>query len=237
MCGVFAFVSNGGKMDLGRVKRIAEVTEQRGPHAFGFAWVDSKGRLHCFKQTGRITDSLGLLAMAADARMLIGHCRYATHGDYRSNVNNHPHPADGGWVVHNGTLPEYQRVIDRHGLAPVTHCDSEVLGLLVEQLSGSLTTRCAEAVRLAAPPAGGLFDQSQPLVMLGLWSRPGRLVVVRRGNPLHFGKNKNGLYIGSLADELPGKPQAIRNGSVHTFGYQKDVVYNSLAAVWKRVAG
>lgn len=212
MCGVFGFVSSGEReLNLDRLQRIAKVTESRGHDAFGFAWIDRCGKLHSFKQAGRITDRLSLLEMAADARMLIGHCRWTTQGDERSNVNNHPHPADGGWIVHNGVVPGYRQTIRDFGLLPVSDCDSEVLGLLIEQFTGRLSVRCAKAVNAAAPSV------HQPLVMLGLWTRPARLVVVKRGNPLHQGLTKAGTYFASLPDELPGKPTSIRDRSVHVF--------------------
>jgi glucosamine 6-phosphate synthetase-like amidotransferase/phosphosugar isomerase protein len=207
MCGVFGFVScDGGRPDLGVLARVARVTERRGPHAFGFAWIDGRGRLKCYKQTGRIGDHLGLLAMAADARMLVGHCRFATQGDPADNINNHPHPADGGWIVHNGQLPRYDELLRDFGLYPVSACDSEVLGLLVERARGTVLERCRAAVRAACPEgeAGSLFGRRPPLVLLGLWPRPGRLVAVRRGNPLHCGGTAKGLYLASLADGLPG---------------------------------
>ena len=81
-----------GGPDLKLLRRLATVTEQRGPHAFGFAWVDGRGRLRSYRQTGRITDHLGLLAAARDARLLIGHTRWATQGDPADNLNNHPTP-------------------------------------------------------------------------------------------------------------------------------------------------
>src|SRR5262249_34479556 len=146
------FVSrDGGQMDVELLGRIAEVTERRGPHAFGFAWIDRRGRLKCYKQTGRITDHLGLLMMAADARMLIGHCRFATQGDPADNINNRPHPADGGWIVHNGMVREYRRLLDAFDLYPVSACDSEVLGLLIEQGKGSVLDRCRAAVQAVCP--------------------------------------------------------------------------------------
>src|SRR5262249_53488361 len=138
MCGVFGFVSvDGGKPDLLALAKVARVTERRGPHAFGFAWVDGRGRMKCYKQTGRITDHLAVLALAADARMLVGHCRFAPQGDPAENINNPPPPADGGWIVHNGQIPAYRDLIHEKGLFPVSTCDSEVLGLLVEQGEGN----------------------------------------------------------------------------------------------------
>jgi glucosamine 6-phosphate synthetase-like amidotransferase/phosphosugar isomerase protein len=204
MCGVFGFVSTvnpahptGRGPDLDRLRRIALATESRGRHAFGFAWLDRRGRLCMFKAAGRISDQLGVLALARDARWLVGHCRWATHGDPSQNINNHPHPCDGGWLVHNGVIADYEDLVIDHDLAPVSQCDSEVLGLLIERINGPLAERCARAV-------GRL--QRSPLVMLGLWSRPARMLAIRRGNPLYHGADDRGCYLGSLPDYLPGFP-------------------------------
>jgi glucosamine 6-phosphate synthetase-like amidotransferase/phosphosugar isomerase protein len=220
MCGVFGFVSrNNGRVDLKALQRVAQVTERRGPHAFGFAWIDRQGRLKCYKQTGRVSDHLGLLAMAADARMLIGHCRLATQGDPADNINNHPHPADGGWIVHNGQVRNYRRVVDDFGLFPVSACDSEVLGLLIEQGTGNVLDRCRDAVDVVAADDddGTLFARPQPLVLLGLWPRPDRLVAIRKGNPLHVSLTEQGYYLASLADGLPGKVLQFRDGAACLF--------------------
>jgi glucosamine 6-phosphate synthetase-like amidotransferase/phosphosugar isomerase protein len=219
MCGVFGFVSRGGKVNLETLGRIAEVTERRGPHAFGFAWIDRRGRLKCYKQTGRVSDHLGLLTMAADARMLIGHCRFATQGNPANNINNHPHPADSGWIVHNGQIHDYIKLVNTHDLYPVSACDSEVLGLLVEQAKGNVLDRCRIAVQTACADeeAGTLFDRSSPLVLLGLWPRPDRLVAVRRGNPLHYGKTEQGFYLASLATGLPGEVFAVKDNTARMF--------------------
>jgi glucosamine 6-phosphate synthetase-like amidotransferase/phosphosugar isomerase protein len=143
MCGVFGFVAKDDEktIDLPTLKRIAVDTESRGPHAWGMAWIDSRGRLNCFKQTGRVSQALGLLAMARDARALIGHCRFATQGDPANNLNNHPFAADGGWIVHNGIIRGYEQLVADFDLHPVTECDSEALALLIEKLDGSLLER------------------------------------------------------------------------------------------------
>ncbi len=206
MCGVFGFVSYDGKgPDLKTLGKIAEVTQTRGQHAFGFAWLDWQGRLKMFKRTGRITDHLGFLAMARNARVLIGHCRWATHGDYRNNLNNHPHPADGGWIVHNGVVRNHEELAAEYDLHTVTQCDSEVLGLLVGASHGTLQKRSAAAAHVA----------EGPLVTLGVWGKPARLVAVRRGNPLHVGEVRGGerFYLGSLAACLPGLVREVPDGS------------------------
>lgn len=187
---------------------MAHATEARGPHAFGFAWIDDAGRLRSFKQSGRITDCLGILGMARRARLLIGHCRYATHGSPADNENNHPHPADGGWYVHNGVIPAHGRLAHRYGLQLQTECDSELIGKLVETGRGTILARCREAARICS--AG-------PYAMLGLWSRPDRLVVARAGNPLHRGEDETGTYFGSLRGGLPGSPIAVPDRTISVF--------------------
>jgi hypothetical protein len=62
-----------------------------------------------------------------------------------------------------------------------------------------------------------LFDSSSPLVLLGLWPRPDRLVAVRRGNPLHSGQSEHGLYLASLADGLPGDVRALEDRTAYLF--------------------
>lgn len=191
MCGVFGFVSYDEKgPDLSRLEVIAKATMTRGPHAFGFAWLDWNGRLKMFKRTGRIVDHLGLLAMAKNARILIGHCRYATHGDPGNNSNNHPHPADGGWIVHNGVVSNHEDLAAEYDLWPTTECDSEVLGLLIGASRGPIMNRCAATAKVARGN----------LAMLGVWSRPGRMVAIRNGNPLWVSEADNGerFYLGSL---------------------------------------
>lgn len=207
MCGVFGYIGidrKGPNMEC--LAKIAKVTNRRGPHAWGMAWLDSKGRLKMYKQTGRIVDSLGLLAMARDAQILIGHCRYATHGSPENNLNNHPHPVDGGWFVHNGVVSNHEVLNERYGLHPVTHCDSETLGLLIERSEEkSLIKRCIVTAQ----------QVSSPLVMLALWRD--RMIALRSGNPLSAGMTEDAVYLGSLSDELPGEVHTIKDGQSFEF--------------------
>jgi glucosamine--fructose-6-phosphate aminotransferase (isomerizing) len=175
MCAIFGYIARkNAPVNIDTLAKIVRGNIHRGPHSFGFAWIDSDGRLRCFKQRGRLADQLGILSIARNARTFIGHLRFATHGSPEENINNHPHPADGGWFVHNGVIRNYESIIRRNGLFPVSECDSEVIGQMIECGDGSLIHRCADAIEVT----------EGSLAMLGLWARPTQLIVARRGNPL-----------------------------------------------------
>lgn len=177
MCAIFGFIARRESddpkasvrhFDVHTLHGIIRANLPRGPHASGFAWIDGRGRLRMFKQAGRLTDHLPILRMAADARLLIGNLRYATHGDPRDNLNNHPHPVDGGWLVHNGVIRNHAELVRRHELSPVSKCDTEVLGLLtecVDEINGARRRgRLWRMGRAAALCEGAL-------AALSLWSR------------------------------------------------------------------
>jgi hypothetical protein len=93
-----------------------------------------RGRLRAYKQCRPAHRSPGVLAMArgrADAHRAPALRDARRRGEH--NINNHPHPADGGWIVHNGVVRNYERLVRDRRLCPVSECDSEVLGLLIER--------------------------------------------------------------------------------------------------------
>lgn len=201
MCSIFGFIAHSTDRhadgpSLRILRDVVTANIQRGPHAFGFAWLDSRGRLRSYRQAGRLTERAGMLGMLRDARILIGHLRYATHGDPEANINNHPHPVDGGWLVHNGVVGNYRQLADRSDLHLSSECDSEAIAQLVEASAApTLLGRCGAAIRRT----------TGPLAILGLWARPATLILGRRGNPLHWATTGQGMYFGSLAGGLPGK--------------------------------
>jgi glucosamine 6-phosphate synthetase-like amidotransferase/phosphosugar isomerase protein len=200
MCGVFGFITReGAGPDVGRLKRIAIETQSRGDHAFGLAWVGADGRLHAFKRPGPATANLNDLDRCEGALALVGHCRWATHGTAKDNRNNHPHAAGRGWLVHNGVVRNHATLARHFKLKTTTECDSEVLGLLIARASGPLEIRAGRTAQLV----------DGPLVMLGVWSKPARLLFVRRGNPLCFSQTEVGGYFGSLRGQLPGEARAV----------------------------
>ena len=148
--------------------------------------------------------------MAADATMLIGHCRYATHGSPSENSNNHPHVMKDGFVVHNGMIHNYQDLILEFGLRTHTECDSEVLGLLIDKLRGkSLLSRVAKTAELAR--------SKSPFAMLTL-TKTSLCAVRSNDQPLHWGETPRGYYLASLPDALPGEPRTIPQNEVLLYG-------------------
>lgn len=204
MCAILGFVADGSeRMNMEAIEAMIAANIHRGRHAFGFAWIDSRGRLRCFKQPGSLIENKKMLNLMIDARAMVLHLRHATHGAPAENVNNHPHPCDAGWIIHNGYLVDYEELMFKHDLWPSSQCDSEVIGLLIEESKEkTLSGRITDALSKIAI--------SSPIAMIGLWKH--HLVAARRGNPLSVGKTIGGLYLATLPEGLPGEVESLKLG-------------------------
>ena len=99
MCGIIGYIGGGDAAEiiLGGLKRL----EYRGYDSAGAAFV-SDGKLQIMKKQGRV-EKLAPLVKGVNARLGIGHTRWATHG-VPSDINAHPHRAGGIAVVHTGII-------------------------------------------------------------------------------------------------------------------------------------
>ena len=211
MCGLFGFAGNSDP-DIGAITETALWLEHlRGGDAFGFAWVNAAGRLRSIKRPGPLADVSWMLKEAGDARLLIGHVRYTTNGAPEYNINNHPHPCDGGWLVHNGTVPLHYTLAADHRLITHSHCDSEVIAKLVEIAE---PRRRAEQLAWAL----GVAARGQPQAAMALWSRPRRLVAGVFGKPLAYCRMDGDTYLSTLTECLPVKGHYLRPGHVYAVG-------------------
>ena len=204
MCGIFGAVSAGrSSVTVDTIIEMAIVEERRGPHAFGLAWIDSSNRIRMKKVVGRVSNHLDAFDHLHGAKAVVGHTRYATHGDISNMANNHPHPCDGGWYVHNGQIHNFDAIIDEYDLPASSECDSEVIGLAADEFVGNLRTRMACSI--------DCIDVTYPACVAGIWSRPGRVMVARRGNPMSYGHGRAGnVYFASLPGGIPGLKGSLR---------------------------
>ena len=223
MCGVFGFIARkaGARPNLGHLEMMALVAERRGDHAYGLAWIENgTNRLKMHKAPGAVTDNLDALKVASNCTMLIGHTRWATHGSALDNSNNHPHSCDGGWIVHNGVVTNDIELIQEFNHLPVSECDSEVIGLTIEAMSGSLLDRSVDGINRTK---GGS-------VVLGLWARPNRMLISRRGNPLSIESRDEGFYFCSTPsgmtdgkDVRDNTARILTVGNIHKSGVSQSV--------------
>ena len=220
MCGIYGFVNRSGHpVPKAILEEIAEDTELRGPHAFGFIWLDRQGQIHSYKQAGRISDNLHTLKRIRKAVIAVCHTRYATHGDANNNKNNHPHPGGGGWYVHNGVIHEHEQLTEKYKLRRRSECDSEVIGLLLNKFKGKLIDKMRK-----------IIDKTTGrMAVAGIWGKS-LLLAKRAGQNLQISSGGGVMWFSSSGRGLPGNPTFMTDNRVMivNMGRNGNVKYSSL---------
>jgi glucosamine 6-phosphate synthetase-like amidotransferase/phosphosugar isomerase protein len=188
---------------------VANSQVHRGHHAFGLAWMNEDRQIFSFKRPGSVVSHPEDVARGEGAIGLIGHTRWATHGDACRNDNNHPHPfrwqREACFLVHNGVIGNYESIAEERGLRLYTECDSEVLARHVEAGEGSILKRFADAVNDVDPYA--------PCAVAAIV--PEGIVLARRGNPLFWSVTKSGtVWYASTRQALPGRVYQVPDDQV-----------------------
>lgn len=207
MCGLFSiFSSNLDQTVCPRTAcRLAAAQVMRGHHAWGIAWIDQHRVVRSYRAIGPITDGLEVVAYVAEtATAMIGHTRWATHGSGDDVACAHPFTCGGGFLAHNGIIPQHEQIAAERGLLCSSECDSEVLARLVEHHGPNGTGGAFVA-------AINTVETSAPLATLALFGgHDCRVVYARRGNPLHLTTMRHGsatlTLIGSNVAAAPAVP-------------------------------
>ncbi len=145
MCGLAGIILGGKKRSGRELKRLAEVfthllvlSEPRGPHATGAAWMNADGEHGLFKRpmpASRFVKEAqyARLLEGLDGRVtvLMGHARWRTRGDERQNINNHPILAGDALGTHNGTILNADDLFRRLRYRREAEVDSEILCRIV----------------------------------------------------------------------------------------------------------
>ena len=120
------------------------MSERRGPHATGVAWLNRDGDHQLFKRPVRATQFVTdkafheiLAEIDNRTTLVLGHTRWRTRGDERINENNHPIRAGDILGTHNGTLYNANTLFRRFKLPRFAEVDSELLFRLAGRVAGN----------------------------------------------------------------------------------------------------
>jgi predicted glutamine amidotransferase len=105
MCGLVGAI--GKQIDFDIIRDLFLATQPRGKEATGF-WTSVTDTIKAplgadeFLKDKKTTKQLA--RGVKESHILLGHCRYATHGKPEFNYNNHPIESENWIVVHNGIV-------------------------------------------------------------------------------------------------------------------------------------
>lgn len=152
MCGITALSrsENGSSIPDARVflRHALRAIESRGGHATGAAWHDPAGEVWYWKEAGPASRVADHCPFPTGLRAVIGHTRYATKGDPKVEVNNHPVIGPGIALVHNGRVDNDDAIFDSTGTERMGEVDSEALVALLSNLDQFGASHPAEVLEL-----------------------------------------------------------------------------------------
>ena len=72
MCGIFGFITREGEgPQIARLRRLALITQTRGEHAFGLAWLGADGAIQTFKRPDPAQMKPEVVVRRADAESIL----------------------------------------------------------------------------------------------------------------------------------------------------------------------
>jgi glucosamine--fructose-6-phosphate aminotransferase (isomerizing) len=197
MCGIVGFLSEQNtSLDL--IIQGLDNLEYRGYDSCGVAYIQ-ENQLKVCKKAGRIKE-LKKYTEQKSSTVGIGHTRWATHGE-ANQANAHPHLSNDKAiaVVHNGIIHNNDKIkqmlIDK-GFAFISQTDTEIIPNMIQSY---LSDGCdlKSSVIEACKQLKGAFA----LLVLSK-AYPDKLICIKYGSPLIFGKNDASYYIASDIDTV-----------------------------------
>lgn len=168
------------------VKALA-LSEKRGPHATGVAWVKRDGQHSVYKQPVPASIFLRDVVLHSvlsnadpNTTILMGHTRWKTRGDQRNNANNHPICAGNVIGTHNGHIANADYLFSHLGLPRFAEVDSEVIFRIAD-------STLEDGILQAVPLSRGLSHcQGQMSAVMVSLLDPEATVIVKGDKPLEF---------------------------------------------------
>lgn len=183
MCGVIGFASpiEPVPQDRERLGALFAQSKVRGLHAFGVAgWHEPTTSLLVYKEHQFSDLWRQLQGQRPFPRLLIGHNRYSTSGDWRTHINNQPLVSETGMaLVFNG-------VID---MRPKSAWEAQYKCHFTTDNDGEILLRWME--RNGDPVE---FLRYNDCSFAGLWLHQGVLYALRNANrPLWYWRSPSGV--------------------------------------------
>jgi glucosamine--fructose-6-phosphate aminotransferase (isomerizing) len=193
MCGIVGYIGDKNCVPIliNGLKRL----EYRGYDSAGIGIV-SGDETAIIKNKGKVSLLEDKLAgEGLDAKLGIGHTRWATHG-IPNEINAHPHGNSNNtlFLIHNGIIENYRSIkkdLQKHGYSFVSDTDSEVLVHLIDRFLSKGYDLC-KSVQLALNEVIGTYG-----IAVIYKGEPDKIVVARKGSPLVVGLGDNENFIAS----------------------------------------
>ncbi|MEP0007131.1 MAG: glutamine--fructose-6-phosphate transaminase (isomerizing) [Balneola sp.] len=197
MCGIVGYIGDrkAHEVIINGLKRL----EYRGYDSAGIALFN--GSLEIKKGKGKVAKLESLIDSSDDAKIGIGHTRWATHGE-PNDINSHPHTSSSGKLalVHNGIIENYnslKKVLESKGHTFYSQTDTEVLAKLIEDVYSKNPDDFKKAVQIALAQVEGTYG-----VAIIHADFPDQLIVARKGSPLLLGVGDGEMLIASDASAV-----------------------------------
>lgn len=197
MCGIVGYIGHREAYPI--IIKGLQRLEYRGYDSAGVALFDDQG-IHLCKTKGKVADlkSKCEQELSTQAKMGIGHTRWATHG-VPNDINSHPHISNSGnlAIIHNGIIENYETLkteLQNRGYTFTSDTDTEVLVNLIEDVQKKEKVKLGKAVQIALSQAIGAYA-----VAVYDKNKTNEIVVARLGSPLAVGIGENEFFIASDA--------------------------------------
>jgi glucosamine--fructose-6-phosphate aminotransferase (isomerizing) len=197
MCGIVGYIGKKRASDV-IIKGLKRL-EYRGYDSAGIALYN--GELEIKKGKGKVAKLEALITKDDNAKIGIGHTRWATHGE-PNDINSHPHTSSSGKLalVHNGIIENYnslKKVLESKGHTFYSQTDTEVLAKLIEDVYSKNPDDFKKSVQIALSQIEGTYG-----VAIIHSDFPDQIVVARKGSPLLIGIGENEMLIASDASAV-----------------------------------
>ncbi len=193
MCGICASI--GAENEIEIVVSGLKKLEYRGYDSSGIAFLKN-GKIKTIKSVGQIKNLEKKLDSFLNANVVIGHTRWATHGEVSEN-NAHPHVSanEEFALVHNGIVENFEELKKGLDVEYLSQTDTEVFVNLISVQNGTTL----EKLMKACEKVSGSF------AIAVLHRGEKKIYLAKRHSPLMVAVDENGAMAGSDISIFAGR--------------------------------